>query len=138
MSSREWHVKMNFSPKMYDVDAVGIVSNITYVRWLEDMRTEFLNQYIPWERLREVSMAPVLAETNIQYKNPLRMGEDVEGKLRVKDTGRTSWKLTFEFERDGQIVIIAEQTGVFVDLQTKKPARLPTNLRENMPDSTSD
>ncbi len=61
--------------KTYDIDAFGIVSNITYVRWLEDMRTEFLHRYLPWDRLEEDNLAPVLAETNIQYKNAVKIDQ---------------------------------------------------------------
>jgi acyl-CoA thioesterase FadM len=33
---------------------------------------------------------------------------------------------------DGETVIEAKQSGMFVDLDTKKPRRLPEDLRENM------
>ena len=32
----------------YDIDAMGIVSNIVYVRWFEDLRTDFINQHIKY------------------------------------------------------------------------------------------
>lgn len=133
MNCEEWHICMEFSPKVYDIDAVGVVSNITYVRWLEDMRTEFLEQYLSWDRLQEHSIAPVLAETRIHYREPVRMGEDLNGKLRLIEMGNTSWKLEFEFARNSSPVITAEQTGVFVDIDSKNPRPLPESLRSNMP-----
>ena len=30
----------------YDIDAMGIVSNIVFIRWFEDLRTIFINQYM--------------------------------------------------------------------------------------------
>jgi len=29
----------------YDIDVMGIVSNIVYIRWFEDLRFEFLDRY---------------------------------------------------------------------------------------------
>ena len=125
-------VEMTFSPKTYDIDALGIVSNITYVRWLEDMRTEFLHENLPWDRLQDEGIGPVLAETNIKYHKAVTMGKEVTGKLWVTEVGRTSWRLKFDFVMDGETVIEAKQSGMFVDLETKKPRRLPEDLRENM------
>jgi acyl-CoA thioester hydrolase len=123
---------MNFSPKTYDIDALGIVSNITYVRWLEDMRTEYLHENLPWDRLKEEGLAPVLVETNIQYKKPVKMAEEIEGKLRVIEVGRTSWRLQFEFTRGTEVVLTAKQKGMFVDMDSGNPKRLPEDLRSNM------
>jgi len=39
----------------YDIDFAGIVSNISYIRWLEDLRLAWLEKYFPWvNRLRLV------------------------------------------------------------------------------------
>lgn len=132
--SEKWLVRMNFSPRTYDIDAFGIVSNITYIRWLEDMRTEFLHQYLPWDRLDEESLAPVLAETNIKYHTALQMDQEAEGKLNMTDHGLTSWQLEFEFDRNGDVIITAEQSGMFVDTETHKPRRLPDDLRDRLPE----
>lgn len=128
----EWLIRMEFSPKTYDIDAFGIVSNLTYVRWLEDMRTEFLHRYLPWDRLEEEDLAPVLAETNIQYKSAVKMDQDIEGKLTMTDVGRTSWHLEFVFDRDGEVVLTAQQSGMFVDTESQSPRRLPEDLREKL------
>ncbi len=135
---KEWLIRMEFSPRTYDIDAFGIVSNITYVRWLEDMRTEFLHRYLPWDRLEEETMAPVLAETNIQYKNAVKMDQDIEGKLKMTDVGRTSWHLEFEFDRDGEVVLTAQQSGMFVDTKSQSPRRLPEDLRDTLTDTIAE
>ena len=35
----------------YDVDFAGIVSNIVYIRWLEDLRYQVLEAYYPLPQL---------------------------------------------------------------------------------------
>lgn len=134
MNDNELIIRMEFAPKTYDIDALGIVGNITYVRWLEDLRTEFLNQYLPWEELQSESLVPVLSETNINYQKPVRMGETVTGRLQLNEIGRSVWRLSFEFERDSELVLTAKQSGLFVDSETKKPRQLTEDLRKNIQD----
>lgn len=131
---KEPMVEMNFRPGMYDIDAMGIVSNITYVRWLEDLRLRFLDEYIPWERLDELGMGPVLAGTDIHYHKPLRLKDRARGLMNLLDMGRSSWELEFEFRRDsdGETVSTATQSGVFVDRETTRPRPLPEDLRNRL------
>lgn len=132
MTDDEWTVSITFSPKTYDIDAMGVVSNITYVRWLEDLRTRFLEKNLPWNELQDHGLAPVLAETNIHYKQPLRMGDKTQGKLKLVELGRTTWYLKFLFETDGETIIEAEQSGLFVDTETHRPRKLPQPLKERI------
>jgi acyl-CoA thioester hydrolase len=40
-------VELEIKIKAYDIDVMGIVSNIVYVRWFEDLRTLFLIHFYP-------------------------------------------------------------------------------------------
>ena len=68
-------VELDFTARTYDVDFMGIVSNIVYVRWLEDLRLRLLAVHHPLEDQLEAGYAPILARTEIAYKHPVRLGE---------------------------------------------------------------
>jgi acyl-CoA thioester hydrolase len=53
-------IRLAFPVKTYDVDFAGIVSNIVYVRWLEDLRLELLARTCPLARLVAEGIGPVL------------------------------------------------------------------------------
>src|SRR5947208_6147204 len=46
-SSRPLEVELLLAVRTYDIDFAGHVSNIVYIRWLEDLRLQFLNEHLP-------------------------------------------------------------------------------------------
>ena len=44
----------------YDIDAMGIVSNIVFIRWFEDLRTIFINQYMNYSEMISKGISPIL------------------------------------------------------------------------------
>jgi hypothetical protein len=67
----EYGVELQFKVQTYDIDFAGIVSNQVYIRWLEDLRLEFLDTYAPLDRLLADGLVPVLVSTeNIVQARP--------------------------------------------------------------------
>ncbi len=50
---RPLEVELVLPVKTYDIDFAGIVSNIVYIRWLEDLRLEILDAYLPLQKMLE-------------------------------------------------------------------------------------
>ena len=49
----------------YDIDAMGIVSNIVYIRWFEDLRTIILNEYMTFsEMMKQTYIANINEDRN--------------------------------------------------------------------------
>lgn len=120
---------LTFQAHTYDIDFAGIVSNIVYVRWLEDLRGEMLAQYIPPEKMRATGVGPVLLHTDIHYRRALRLGDRPLGRMWVAETRRTRWDLQAEFILEGELVCQARQTGAFVDYARMRPVPVPEPLR---------
>lgn len=115
----------------YDIDFAGIVSNITYVRWLEDLRTALAEQRLSLGDAAARGIAPVLMRTEIDYLAPVRYPDTVEGRMWLGHAGPVRWALAAEFtsRATGQVTARARQTGVFVSLATLKPVPLPREYR---------
>jgi len=116
--------------RTYDVDAAGIVSNIVYVRWLEDLRTDLLEGFYPAAQQEATGILPVVAATNIEYKRPVRLLDRVTGSIRVEALGRSKMVLGAEFRVSETLVTHATQTCVFVDVKAMRPAEVPRAVRE--------
>jgi len=43
IQKRTLNIDLPITVKTYDIDFMGIVSNISYVRWMEDLRLQFLD-----------------------------------------------------------------------------------------------
>ena len=113
----------------YDIDVMGIVSNIVYVRWFEDLRHHFLDTYWPYEEMLEKGQSPVLAKTEVQYKYPLTIQDKpVVGRVWVNNFGRAKWDMGFEIANANRIFCIGMQMGYIFDLNRKKPIPMPEEL----------
>ena len=120
-------IQHEFRVMTYDIDFAGIVSNISYIRWLEDLRNLFAEQALSIGDALRRGIAPALMHTEIDYLAPVRFPDIVIGRMWLAEHGRSKWELTAEFQSQGtgQIVARARQTGVFIALETLRPVRLP-------------
>jgi acyl-CoA thioester hydrolase len=113
----------------YDIDYARIVHNAVYVRWLEDLRTALISDAYPIESMLDDGISPILTKTEIEYRLPIRFGENVIGSMWVSDLGRTRWKIEAELRVGEQIRTHARQEGYFADARTLRPTRIPAHLR---------
>lgn len=72
---RPFLVELPIRIKTYDIDSAKHVNNIVYVRWLEDLRLHFLDTHLTLETLHEQGITPIIVETNIHYRQPIRLGD---------------------------------------------------------------
>jgi acyl-CoA thioester hydrolase len=121
----------------YDIDVMGIVSNIVYIRWFEDLRFEFLDRYWPFENMLKSNRSPVLSTTHVKYRYPLTIYDRPFGMLWISDLGRAKWTVSIEIATEERINCTGTQTGYFLDLTTKRPVPLPTELRKEYERLTS-
>lgn len=124
-------ISLTFAIKTYDIDFAGIVSNLVYVRWLEDLRLELLSQAYPLDRLIADGLGPVLLETQISYRDALTIHDKPEGRMLVENMGNVRWTVAAEFvsPNSGRIHATARQTGLFIRLENRRPVRIPDRLR---------
>lgn len=116
--------------KTYDIDFAGHVSNIVYIRWLEDLRLQWLETYFPLAPQLAQGIAPVLIRTEIEYRRALRLGDRPLGRMWVTGVTRARWTLEAEFVVDGTVAAWARQAGCFVRLETGRPVPVPAPLRD--------
>lgn len=119
-------------PSFYDFDWMGVVSNISYVRWLEDIRTHILN-ISPWPlpRLIAAKISPAMFTTHIDYLNPYYgiEGGTIEARITAGEKmGRTRWQLEYDFYHAEKHLVHATQIGCFVELPALRPIRTPIEM----------
>ena len=123
-------VQMPIQVNPYDIDFGGVVSNIVYIRWLEDMRIKFLDTYYPLESQVKKGFAPIVVETRAYYKRPLKLFSKPIGFLWVKHLGRVKYVIGAEISENNQLVFEAEQSGCFAELSTGRPIHVPEDFYE--------
>ena len=123
-------VELHLPVRTYDIDFAGIVSNIVYVRWLEDLRLEMLRRFLPLEELLQNGIAPLIIQTKIDYKQAIEMTDRPIGKMWIESLESLRWNVSAEISSAGKISAIAQQTGIFINLATKRPSRIPDRLQQ--------
>jgi acyl-CoA thioester hydrolase len=111
--------------RTYDIDFAGIVGNIVFVRWLEDLRLGLLDQAYPLIRALAEDVAPILLSTRIGYRRPVTIADPLIGRMRVDGLTRVRWRLAAEFVVNGVVHAEAEQEGLFMRLSTRRPIAIP-------------
>lgn len=129
MIQKPLQVNLDLSVKTYDIDFAGVVSNIVYLRWLEDLRLKILDTYLPLEQLMAQGYCPIVASSQIEYKRAIRMFDRPLGKMWVNKLGRSRCTLQAEIYLDKQIVTTATQVGFFIDFKTMRPTAIPQELK---------
>ena len=128
--NQQLEVTLDFTVKTYDIDFAGIVSNIVYIRWLEDLRLEIFESYLPLQSLMAKGYCPVIHSTAIEYKQALKVFDRPVGKMWMSQLGRLKCTLQAEIYLDSKLITSATQTGLFVDSATMRPIAIPAELKQ--------
>ncbi|MBC8043497.1 MAG: acyl-CoA thioesterase [Rhizobacter sp.] len=129
MAVRALEVTLAFGIKPFDIDFAQHVSNITYIRWLEELRLEMLRQYLPLRGLIQSGLTPVLTETHIEYKRALKMFDEPVGKMWMTEVGGVRMSVEAEITSPDGVSAKAVQRGIFMHIATGRPARVPETLK---------
>lgn len=126
MKNKPFYVEFPITVRSYDIDVNDHVSNIVYIRWLEDMRMTMLDTYMPYEAIRKKGLSLILIRTEIDYKRGIGLFEKplLQGWIEGLEGIRMYIRARFLVE--GRVAASARQTGVFLDLNRQRPARLPS------------
>ncbi|OYD93343.1 thioesterase [Nostoc sp. 'Peltigera membranacea cyanobiont' 210A] len=127
---RPLEVVLAIPVKTYDIDFMGIVSNIVYIRWLEDLRLKFLDEHWQLNQQIEQGYTPILAGTEIEYKRPIKIIDQVIGRLWLSGLGRLKWTVQAEILSNNELAAVASQKGGFVSLQNNRLIPIPEELQK--------
>jgi acyl-CoA thioester hydrolase len=121
-------IEITIPVRTYDIDSFGHVSNIVYIRWLEDLRLELFNKHFSFQSLMESGTTLVLKSTYIEYKRSINLFDVVTARMWVDSVAKASLELHAEFYAGGLLTTTARHVGVFVDLKNLKPRRVPEDV----------
>ncbi|HZD11656.1 MAG TPA: thioesterase family protein [Candidatus Binatia bacterium] len=128
-STRPLLVRLPINVKTYDIDFANIVHNRVYIRWLEDLRQQILEPYLPIGQMFAGRYSPILTHTEVDYRRPIRFGDQIEGVMWVQDLSRTRWTVQAEILKGDVVAATGLQSGYFASLETLRPIRVPALLR---------
>jgi acyl-CoA thioester hydrolase len=115
-----------------DIDELGHVSNLVYVRWVQEV-AQAHSAAVGWDhpQYRALGAVFVVRRHEIDYVMPVLLGDEVELCTWIAWwKGVSSERRTAIRRRgDGRIVARAATVWAFVDLATGRPRRIPDAIK---------
>ena len=117
-------------PQSADIDELEHVSNVVYVRWVQDAAVEHSRSAgYDSAAYRELGAAFVVRRHEIDYVQPAFAGERVRICTWVESwRGASAVRRTSIKRSDGREVAQARTLWVFVDRRSGRPRKLPPDL----------
>jgi acyl-CoA thioester hydrolase len=113
-----------------DLDPMGHVNNAVFLTYVESARVEFLKQLGVAPTLEELGI--IVARVEIDFRAPVRFGDEVEVTAWVSRFGGKSFDLGHELRVDGSIVAEAKTVLVTYDYSKREPVPIPDAWREKL------
>ena len=113
-----------------DLDPMGHVNNAVFLTYLEQARVSFFAELGAVTSLDEMNM--ILARVEIDFKAPVRLGQEVEISVRAGRFGTKSFDLEYELRVDGALVAQAASVQVAYDYERGEPVPVPSEWRERL------
>lgn len=118
----------------HDTDAGGIVYYGQYLCYLEEARTEFLEQKgLSVKAFRKRGLFYVVRNCNITYKSPARYDETLICLAKLKKVTATQlvFDQTVQDSKDNRLIVEAEVSLVCLNSKFK-PTPIPDDLKEKL------
>ena len=121
---------LRFSAPAADVDGLGHVSNIAYVRWIQEAAVAHSAAVgLDFEAYRRLGAVFLVRRHEIDYLAPVLGGEEVALTTHVETfRGASSERHTAVVAGGDRRVARAVTTWAFVSLESGRPTRIPDDV----------
>lgn len=112
-----------------DIDELGHVSNLVYVRWVLDVAMAH-SRALGWDHAayRAYGAVFVVRRHEIDYVAQVREGEALVAETWVEDWRPASCVRRTELRRGDQVVARGATTWAFISIDRGRPQRIPEQL----------
>jgi histidinol-phosphatase len=115
-----------------DEDSFAHVNNVTYLRWCEAVRAEYLHAIGFMPEGEPTGIGPIIASITCHYRKPLNYPDTVTVAARVVAIGNSSFRIEQRIvsRATGEIAAEAEAVLVALDYSAGKTVPVPAAVRE--------
>jgi acyl-CoA thioester hydrolase len=112
-----------------DIDELGHVNNVTYVRWVQDVAVAHWKAVAPPEE--QARLAWIVLRHEIDYKQAARLQDEIIARTWVGNATRLRFERHTELLRAQDGLLLAKALTVWcpIDVQTGRPATVSTKVR---------
>ncbi|HEY5624195.1 MAG TPA: YbgC/FadM family acyl-CoA thioesterase [Gammaproteobacteria bacterium] len=120
-----------------DTDSQGVVYNASYFRFLERARTEWLRArgVDHNELMQRDGVVLVLVGTEVRFTRPARLDDMVYVTAELAELKRARFIFNQSIRResrDGEVVCVGKAEVACMDVEQRKPRRVPAELMSEL------
>ena len=113
-----------------DLDPMGHVNNAVFLTYIEQARVAFFAAVGAATELEDMSL--IIARVEIDFKAPVRLGQELEIAVRASRFGTKSFDFDYVLRVDGEVVAEAKSVQVAYDYNRREAIPLPAEWRERL------
>ena len=139
MSPKQPRTSVKVQVMFFDTDVGGVVSNISYLRFIETARTALAEQLgLRLTEMTQTQLYPAVVRTEIDYGRPAKLGDRLIVEAWLDELQRARFWCGFRITRPADEAVIAEcrQTVAMVQMPAGKAVRLPKDWNKYRADSS--
>ncbi|MEQ2456600.1 acyl-CoA thioesterase [Flavonifractor hominis] len=119
--------------QFYETDGMGIIYHGNYIHWMEEARTDFMDQ-IGWGYYRAVDAGIDFAVTDVscRYRSMVRFGDTVAISIRITKLSPAKLELSYRMTdaKTGELRTEGTSGHFFYDRAKARPVALKKALPE--------
>ena len=116
-----------------EVDAQGVVFNMWYLAYVDDAMTGFLTSFgLRYPDLIASGHDVQVVHAELDWRGGLRWQDRASVAVRPIHIGNTSFRLAFDFRREGEAMVTAEVVYVCVGTDGSGKRPIPDQLRAGL------
>ena len=109
-------------PHFYETDGMNIVWHGNYIAWMEEARTDFMDQIgFPYARAVDAGIDFALTDVSCKYRSMTRFGETVRVETTLTEVGNVKYRFSYRIvDNDtGALRAEGESCHCFVDAEDR-------------------
>ena len=114
-----------YTVRVADVNYGGHVANSSVLNFFQDARIAYLKHLGGYSEMNVGGgCGLILPEAHVRYLAEMFMGDELVVGVKIVEVGRSSFRMAYRIERDGQATAEGETVLVCFDYAARKPRRL--------------
>jgi acyl-CoA thioester hydrolase len=109
-----------------DIDALGHVNNMIYLRWVQDATVAHWQRTAPPSAVTEFQWVAI--RHDITYRRPAFLGDAIVARVTLESVRRESAFYVTRIQRGDEILAEISSRWCCMDTATMRPARLPDEV----------
>ena len=121
--------ELAISVKPEDIDELGHVNNVSYVRWVQDVAVAHWRSAAPAED--QAKLLWVVVRHEIDYKQPAFLGDEILARTWVGGATRITFERHTELVRSSDRSVLAKARTLWcpIDARSGKPTAVSAEVR---------